>query len=484
LESERDVRATVEVSVVGWHAIADFREVADPGILVLLDGKPVGILRDPQPRSFPVAAGVHRVAATSGSLRSRTLVLSLAAGELAALECGLQTGRHLFWAMLVVVAVGLSSLANNRFGVRVPLYALGPPIFIILMGIVIDLLQSTITRGARLYVRPRKVVGAAGKTRAPLHAPDYLLGYEPGRFQIDLRRLLIIIACCAPIFWVGRELWDRRPENAPARAIRMLRSADARERQSGASDLRILLIMNSLAPKQIDAAIPFLLIALRDQEPSVREAAAGSLLHITSEGMRRSGAVPRAQSVAVVLAEAVHDTDADVRHHSALALAMLYFTYSSSGAPAPPLPEALDRFLDLLSGAVHDPNADVQSWTFQVLKSIAPHVMRPAPSRLVEALRSQDAVTRREAAYALAHFPVGIDTLLPKLFEYLAQEKDPKARRYCSGALTTVRPSRAAIPALVRALRSPEEMVRFRAAELLSRIGPKAIERGFPRPEK
>ena len=73
---------------------------------------------------------------------------------------------------------------------------------------------------------------------------------------------------CAPLFWMGRELWDRRSGNRPARAFRILRSEDPSARLSSASDLRILPILNSLTPKQVDDAIADLLVAIATRIPA------------------------------------------------------------------------------------------------------------------------------------------------------------------------------------------------------------------------
>jgi HEAT repeat protein len=475
VEGETDRSATVEVRSVSGSRIAIWGESAVSRVLVMINGKRAGMLSDRQPQSFMVAPGVVRVTAKSGFLRSRTLVLSLAAGEIATLDCGFRTGPHVLLGMLVMSVFGVVNIATTASGTALPSI-----VYLSAMAVVgallIDLLRGAFTPGARLNLRPHAVLDTADIMPTPAVAPKYLIRTEPlgGRFQVGLRGLLIFVACCAPILWIAREIWDRRPENALARAIRMLRSDDPGERPTGARDLQLLFMLNALRPKEVDAVIPHLLTALRDQQTAVRKPVMYSLFHIVSDCGQRSLPVPRAQPVATGLAEALRDTEFEVRRLSALSLANLYFTYSRSGAAASPLPGALDRFLELLSEAVEDPSSEVRSWAFQVLQTIAPRVGRAAPSRLVAALNSKYAVTRREAAYALAHFPVGVDTLLPKLFEYLEQEKDPKARRYCSGALMAVRPSRAAIPHLLRALRSSEESVRFRAAELLGRIGANA----------
>ena len=118
-----------------------------------------------------------------------------------------------------------------------------------------------------------------------------------------------------------------------ARAVRMLRSDDPGERSIGAKDLQHLVLVNSLRPKEVDAVIPDLLTALRDQQPAVRTPAAVFALR---DRLRMRAALRcrfrELRSIAAGLAEALRDTESEVRRLSALALANLWFTYSRSGA--------------------------------------------------------------------------------------------------------------------------------------------------------
>jgi HEAT repeat protein len=65
---------------------------------------------------------------------------------------------------------------------------------------------------------------------------------------------------------------------------------------------------------------------------------------------------------------------------------------------------------------------------------------------------------------------------LPTLFEVAEQDSDPMVRDRSVLAMSGLRPTPASIPVLIQKLRSSERAVRFRAADLLSRIGPKASE--------
>jgi HEAT repeat protein len=474
VEGKTDRSATVEVRSVSGNANAFWSESAVASASVLINGQAAGNLNNRQTLSVTVAAGVLRVAAKSGFLRSRTLVLSLAAGDIARLECGFRSGLHVLLGMLVMSVFGIVSFAITVSGSALPSVV---PVtgMVVLTALLIDLLRGAFMPGARLYLRPRAVFDVVDITPMQAAPPSIPLGTEPqgGSYQISLKGVLVFVAFCAPILFLARERWNFHSKSELARAVWMLRSKDPGYRSTGLKDLRIFMIMHSNAMKEVDAVIPELLAGLREERPAIRKAVADSLFEIVSEFERRSSPVPRAQAVAAGLAEALRDTDSDVRRLSALGL---YFTYSSPGAPPSPLPDALDRFLDLLSEAFQGPDEKVRICTFQVLSKVAPRVGRAAPSGLVAALGSKVAVIRGEAVNTLVKFPVGVDLLLPKLFEVLERDEDPKVRQSCFSAMAGIRPLPASIPVLIKALRSPEQKARFRAADLLSQIGPRASE--------
>ncbi|APW62643.1 HEAT repeat domain-containing protein [Paludisphaera borealis] len=458
----------IAVQLVGWTWDASRT------VQVLIDGQPVGVLRDPRARSLSVGAGVHQVAARASFLRSRTLVLTLAPGERISLECGFHRWLPALLPIAFLAAIGagllLSKLGLNLEAMAIQGLAVGVK--------AVDLMMTFAMPGARLYLRRSRTAPDAGALPERMEAASPAGRFERDRrrFQFSLRGLLILVACCAPLFLMGRELWDRRPGNETARAIRLLQSGGPSARLSAANDLKYLLTGNSLTPKQVDAIIPDLLVAQRDQNPGVREAAALSLFMIAVQATQRSAPVPQVQAVAAGLAEGLRDTAHDVRYHTALALVNIYVLTSVSGGPPPLLPVDTERFVDLLGQAIEDPSPKVRSWAFHVLRAIAPRLEGAAPARLLKALDATDAAIRREAVETVVEFPLGIDSALPALLRILECDPDPGVRAVCSMMLVGVRPSPASIPILMEALRSPERPVRFRAADLLSRIGPQASE--------
>lgn len=457
--------ATIVVQMVGFTVPGWFKA------RVCIDDRVVGVLSDAGARSILVDAGTHRVRAYVGSMRSRELGLSLESGERIALECGFKRPVLPHFGISLAIGTGLVFVLLGQLQVGSVVQGLG--VLGALVGTVVDFAVP----GRSFYLRRRAVVLDADAEARPIDAPTGPAAMGPGRgFQFDLRGLLITIACFAPVLWVGRELWDRRPANQPARAARLLRSEDSNDRYNGAWNLQTLLMIRSLTPEQLDEAIPSLLAALRDQDPRVREAVAACFFSLVFEATKRGAAVPRVQEVAAGLAEGLVDPLPKVRHHSGLSLANIYFGTTVPSKVVPALPLDTRRFVDLLCQGLEDPERENQQWARQVLESIAPRLKQPAPAQLVELLRAPDTATRVRAFRIVAAFSSGIDAALPDLIAALEHEADPSARVACSGALIGVRPSFDSFPVLRKALSSPEQVVRFRAADLISNLGPRACE--------
>ncbi len=314
MEAEPCREPAIVVQIVGWTGIVC------PTVQVLIDGLPVGVLSDRRARSLSVSAGVHRMATKVGWLRSRPLVLKLAPADRVSLECGFHRWRLTLPIPLIALVTTWAGMLLTNHGLY--LEAMAANGLAIVMWVA-NLMMTVAMPGACHYLKRREIPLEAGALPERMDPASPAARPERDRrgFQFGLRGLLILVACCAPLFWMGREVWDRRPANQTARAFRMLRSGDPSARLSGASDLRLLVMINSLTPKEVDDAIPDLLVALRDQNPGVREAAAGTLHWIVFEATQRSAPVPRVQAVAAGLAGGLRDTVPAVRHDTGLALA-------------------------------------------------------------------------------------------------------------------------------------------------------------------
>jgi hypothetical protein len=453
-------QATIVVQFLGVNYCAWFK------VRVFVDGWSVGMLSDAGARSILVDAGTHRVSADVGSLRSRKLVLSLEPGDRVVLECGYRRPVFPHFGISVAAGAVFVFLLFGLFRLGIVVQALG--VFTALA----DTVAHFVVPGSSFYLRRRAAPLDADANPQPIDVPiGQAAAARRAGLQMNLKGLLIAIVCCAPLFWVGRELWDHRPANQPARAARLLRSEDSNDRYDAASNLQLLLQFRTLTPEQLHEAIPGLLAVQSDREPRVREAAADCLFTIVFQAMQRGAAVPHVQEVAAGLAEGLVDTLPKVRHDSGLALANIYF-----GTFMQPLPSNTERFVDLLCHALEDPERENREWARQVLRSIAPRLKQPAPGRLLKLLHATDADTRAHAFKAVVAFSNGIDASLPDLMAALEHEADPGVRRARSLALVGVRPSISSLPVLRRALASPVRVVRFRAADLISSLGPRACE--------
>lgn len=369
MDSEPDQGATLVIQVVGWTG------VVDPRVEILVDGRPVGALSDRRARSLPVGAGARRVTARCGSLRSRALLLRFTEGEQASMVCGFRAGVVVASKSLLI-ALNLASVAligTDSTGRGSTILAA-----LILLVIAVDLLVMCGMPGGYLSLRSSGAPDPAWGMPERMDAPCSTSGTQPARprLQIGLSGMLLIVACSAVIFLVARQMWDQRPANRPAPALRQLRSRHLSSRLAGTSELGFLVIGNSLSAAERDTAVSGLLAALRDRYFSVRVEAAKSLQYLLLAAERRRTPVPRAEEVVAGLAEGIRDSGPLVRQRCALALAGFYSSPWADGEPGPPLPRDTGRFVGLLREASQDPDPAVRSFASSVLRAIE--------SRLVE----------------------------------------------------------------------------------------------------
>jgi HEAT repeat protein len=294
--------------------------------------------------------------------------------------------------------------------------------------------------------------------------------------------VLVAIALLAPLFAVVTRMIKEFPVfHATSDTnwwLGQLHSPDPSNREAGARNLGFNYGhgVHSVPDTEIKVAIPALLTALRDSEPRVRRAAALSLQWIAFGANERATVLPETRAIAMGLLATLCDEDPNIRVPSALALAGIYFQPFGESRPQPPLPDDVDGFLNAVAGATGDSERNVREWAFQVLQATAPRSKRHAPARLLAALGSVDATVRVRAAETVVMFPRGIDSALPALLRMVEADSDLGVRHSCFMSLASVRPSGASIPVLCEKLRSHARPARFRAADLLSRIGPAASE--------
>ncbi len=357
--------------------------------------------------------------------------------------------------------------------------------------ICMDLLSlGTVSTGSLALVGCSIVLACAGQVRllrAKAKAKDALghqeslgdgkaaFGFLP-RFQLRIRHLVVLVAGAAIALGMKRSMDDRfDPEKTAVRALQALRSSDPATRAQGANDLDLIVIMGRPAttPEQVAALADALLVAVHDNDATVRENAVRTLLHVAFNSQNRSEPVPHAESIAAAMAESLADNEPQVRWHAALGLVNIYPPWSTTNLQ--PLPHDSEQFTTALGCALADPDKEVRDRACQVLTAIGRRLEGPPPPALVHVLESPSAASRAKAAEAAAVFPNGADVILPKLLRMLGRDESDDVRNSCNVALSQMKPTVASLQALAEALHCPERRARVRAASFLGDLGPEAV---------
>jgi HEAT repeat protein len=304
------------------------------------------------------------------------------------------------------------------------------------------------------------------------------------RFQrTGMRALIMLVLCCAAIFWAWRVVWeDRHPMWA---AARRLRSAEASERLAAVQEV------SELGTSGTDEAIGPLIPALADRDAAVRRAAAQALGNVGSSAAKSGTQAEVVREAAQGLLGALKDPEASVRIAAAGSLRILAGITpgnSSRGGgrgrgakaaqEAESQPSVIDKaavvaaLLDLLG----DRDPEVRQAALFALGPVAPSVLGEPPKALVAALEDESAANRAVAIGTMAAFQRGLDPFVASLLRHLANDERP-VREACSRALARIRPAAltsAVAPALIEGLGNHDPDVRLRMVSLLSRISPDA----------
>jgi HEAT repeat protein len=191
-----------------------------------------------------------------------------------------------------------------------------------------------------------------------------------------------------------------------------------------------------------------LIAALKDKDVRVRRAAAKAL-----GGEEHQGA-----QALEALTEALRDKDVEVR-----------------SAAVASLEDQGEAALGPLAGVVKDPAPKVRRAAISALGRVYSGMAGKAPSLapLLEALKDKDLMVRVDAASAIPR----TKEMVPQLLTALKNE--PKeARLEIIHVLELIGPgARAAVPALVEALKDPDVVVRHSAADALKAIDAAAAKR-------
>jgi hypothetical protein len=182
-------------------------------------------------------------------------------------------------------------------------------------------------------------------------------------------------------------------------------------------------------------AVPALLDALKNQDPSVRSGAASALGNIGDP------------QVIPALLDALKDQDGSVRSEAVNALGFIRD------------PQVIPALLE----ALKDQDGSVRSGAASALGYTGDPQVIPA---LLDALKDQDGSVRSGAARSLGY--IGDPQVIPALLDALKDE-DPSVRSGAASALGNIGDPQV-IPALLEALKDKDESVRLGAVEALGQI--------------
>jgi len=205
-------------------------------------------------------------------------------------------------------------------------------------------------------------------------------------------------------------------------------------------------------------AVPALIEAISDDEPSVAETAADAYRKIT--GQTPPAPTPKTPppvklSPAITnLVDSLKSEDTFVRWRGVLALGEM----GEQASPATP------QLIELL-----DDKDDNVRWTAATsLGKIGPRARDAVPALAAALSDGNDPLIHRHAAAALGRLGPAAKDAVPGLIGAL-RDKDSNVREEVIEALVQIGPG--AVPALIEALQDEDERVRFEAADALTKIG-------------
>ncbi len=194
-------------------------------------------------------------------------------------------------------------------------------------------------------------------------------------------------------------------------------------------------------------AVPGLVVALKDKEAGVRAEAAASLGRVG----------PAAKRASRILGRALRDPREEVRHRAAAAL----------GGVGPAAATAVPALLRVLK----QEDKALQTMAVEALGKIGPETSTVMPA-LIEQLRSHNRDVRAAAVRAVGQMGPEAKRGVSALLDLVVVEQDEKIRK--AAAETLVHIGEDAVSALANALKDERPVLRWRACQILGRIGPKA----------
>jgi HEAT repeat protein len=236
---------------------------------------------------------------------------------------------------------------------------------------------------------------------------------------------------------------NARTERRMRKLIKELKSIDPEDRRDAAKALGDM-------KKEAAAAVTALIEALGDKSNLVRSTTAHALGKIGSESKK---ALP-------VLLELLNDEDEDVRSNAAFSLLIIERAKMAEVA------------IPVLIRTLKHPDENFRDAAHSVLRGLGPEVKGAVP-KLTALLSHADGDVRVGAAYALGRIGPEAAPSIPALIELFKDgEKIGRIRSAACNALERIGPI--AISQLVKAVSSPDVLMRLGAVYVLGRFGSEA----------
>jgi HEAT repeat protein len=281
--------------------------------------------------------------------------------------------------------------------------------------------------------------------------------------------MVSVVVCCTFVFWVLRVEWES--QSPAVRAVKALDAADAADRLIAVRELQLA------DPAATRGAILPLVSRLGDADRDVRAAAAEALGTIVAQPATADRPVPAdARAAAAALLMAMRDEAPSVR----IAAAMSLWSIANSEQPELDFELAASTLVEGLG----DPDPVVRLQVLRALDTIGPRASDDPPPAVVAALEDTDPSMRKQVLSTLGSYVRGLHRLVPALIR--AVERDGPAAHAIYMELLAYLRSRAHptqpgsfapedVPTLIAALGSRDQAVCCVAASNLGAFGPAGI---------
>ncbi len=221
------------------------------------------------------------------------------------------------------------------------------------------------------------------------------------------------------------------------------------------------LFVRGFTPEEDKLILPQIIKALRDEDPTVRSAAAEALASVSVGSKNLTEGTTALKGV-------LEDSNVEVRIRACRSLRAICKELRDD--------EALKTIVRPLVNLLHDKDASVRSAALQVFQEIG-EIGEQAAQDLVRALTDDDSKVQTQAYFAIRKLGLARKTAFPFLVKMLVDAKDESHRYQAVWTLSAVGPlNKEMLPALIFALRDESERIRKAAAYTIGEVEPKPKE--------